>query len=709
MVPLGSGIDPYRGLHLHSLTIDGEEYLVIPFPLFYLWTWLSLLGRKQPADQVPRLSPPSNSTPGVLHALGWRKQDTISESEFIYTTDPDPACGQGEPGPILGIDLGTTHSVVAVMHKGKVQIVPNQEGQVVSPSVVAFTEEGEILVGAPAQQRAVRDPRRAVFSIKRLLGRTANEVQTWVDRFACEVVAGPRETPEIHIDGRAYTPVEILACILGKLKDAAERHLNGPARRAVVTVPAFFTDAQRQAVLAAAELAGFDVDWVLKDPRSGHKVRQRMRIISEPTAAALALGSGQRDRRLAVLHMGGGTFDITLLDIGQDVLDVRAVGGDTCLGGDDFDEALVNYLLQRLPAKARGELRLDPVGRQRLRLAAEQAKRDLSHASEVTVDLPWLAHGNAGLRLTVTRPELEKLVRPLVEQCRRLVQEALNDAGLQAKDVDEALIIGGMTRMPRLRQLFADFFPRAVRRVITQDEIVAVGAAIQGEQLLLGSNSELVVLDVAPLTLGLETAAGEFVAMIPRNATIPCLKRKVFAVAADNQPGVSIRVFQEGSGTVGRRRFLGQLDLDSLNGPHTQTKVEVTFDMDHNGILRVTAEDLASGRDKTMRMVPRLPAELLQVRHQVHQHILKVEMLLKDRGRTFSPADQEPLRQLLERSRALARGEDVSAICQAIQELERVRDAMIRDMDGSLGADAPSGLVPRSSFKQSGFDLNLEI
>jgi molecular chaperone DnaK len=406
----------------------------------------------------------------------------LPESEFIYTTDPDPACAQVDPGPILGIDLGTTHSVVAVLREGKVRVIPNQEGQVLTPSVVAFTEAGEILVGARAQQRAIHDPRRAVFSVKRLLGRTANEVRTWADRFACEIVTGPRETPEIHVDGRPYTPVEILACILGKLKDAAERHLGHPARRAVVTVPAFFTDAQRQAVLAASEQAGFDVDWVLNDPRNGHKTRQRMRIISEPTAAALALGCGQTDRRLAVLHMGGGTFDITLLDVGQGILEVKAVGGDTCLGGDDFDQALVSYLFQQLPAEAREGLRLDPVARQRLRFAAEQAKRDLSHVSEVSLDLPWLAQGNARLQLTVTRAELERLVQPLIEQCRRLVQEALDDAGLQAKDIDEVLVIGGMTRMPRLRQLFDNLFPGAVRRAVALDEIV--GSSVFKRQLL---------------------------------------------------------------------------------------------------------------------------------------------------------------------------------------------------------------------------------
>jgi molecular chaperone DnaK len=684
-----------------------------------MFSWVkSLLGTRQPVPEMRRLSPPagSHSRPGsaptasgeTLHALPWRKQDTIPESEFIYTTDPDPACGQADPGPVLGIDLGTTHSVVAILREGKAHVIPNQEGQVLTPSAVAFTEAGEVLVGARAQQRAIDDPRRTVFSIKRLLGRTANEARVWVEQFACEIAAGPRDTPEVQIDGRSYTPVEIVACILAKLKDAAERHLGHPAPRAVVTVPAFFTDAQRQAVLAAAELAGFDRDWVLKNPLTGQKIRQRMRIISEPTAAALAFGGSHADRRLAVLHVGGGTFDITLLDIGEGVLQVKAVGGDTCLGGDDFDQALVSYLLQQLPAQAREGLRLDGVARQRLRFAAEQAKRDLSHASEVSVDLPWLAQGIPDFRLTVTRAKLEELVQPLIERCRRLVQDTLADARLGAKDIDEVLVIGGMTRMPRLRQLFDSLFPRAVCRARALDEIVALGAAIQGQQLLLGGQSDLLVVDVTPLTLGLETASGEFVAMIPRNATIPHLRKEVFTVAADSQPGVSVRVFQLEGGKASPGRFLGQLDLDGLSGPRGQTKVEVAFDMDHNGILRVTARDLVSGRDRGMRMVPRLPAPLLRARDKAHQCILAIEWLLKDRAWNIAPADQEPLRRLLERSRILAHSEDVNAILQAVEELERVMDAMIRYLDGYLRADSAE-LFPNRGSKQSECDMNLEI
>jgi molecular chaperone DnaK len=613
-----------------------------------------------------------------------------------------------DPGPILGIDLGTTHSVVAVLRDGKVEVIPNQEGQPFTPSVVAFTESGEILVGARAQRRAVGDPRRTVYSVKRLLGRTSNETRQWADRYSCEVVSGPLGTPELVIDGRRYTPVEVVASLLASLKEAAERHLGHPARRAVVTVPAFFTDAQRQAVLAGAEAAGFDVDWVLKDPRTGHTIYQRMRIISEPTAAALALGRGLAGR-LAVVHVGGGTFDVTLLDAGEGVLQVKAVGGDTALGGDDFDQLLVDHLLGQFSSEARDRVRRDPVARQRLRLAAEQAKRDLSQSSAVSLNLPWLADGVVGLCRTVTRAELERLVQPLIDRCRRLVQDTLADAGWQGKAVDQVLLIGGMTRMPRLRDALRELFPGTVHRAAAGDEVVAVGAAVQGQQLLLGSRSEFLVVDAAPLTLGLETAAGEFVPLIPRNVTIPVARTQAFTTAVPGQPGVSVRVFQEGDRSAGGRKFLGQLDLAGLDGSPGQTRVEVTFDLDHNGILRVSAKDQASGKERTVRMVPRLPAGLLRARQQVHHRIADLERLLEERAHRLDPADQEPLRQLIERGRVAARKEDVGVVRQALEELASARDALVRYLDGTEGAAAPSPFVRDRRPEPPAWEGNLEI
>ncbi len=675
-----------------------------------MWSWLKSLFAPEP---VPQLSGPRCPSPvqggETLRALDWRKQESYPESEHFFTTEPDADCVEPDQGPVLGIDLGTTHSVMAVVRAGKVEVIPNQEGEILTPSVVSFTESGEVLVGARARQRAVNDPQRTVYSIKRLLGRAGEAWRTLASRLVYDIVAGPRETPRVLIDGRPYSPVEILALLLGKLKDAAETHLGHPTRRAIVTVPVFFTDAQRQAVLEAAERAGFDVDWVLKDPGTGRKIRQRMRIISEPTAAALALAHGQNIRKLAVLHMGGGTFDITLLEIGGGVLEVKAVGGDAALGGDDFDQALVDHWLEQVPPAARERLRQDRVARQRLRLAAEQAKRDISQNSEVSVDLPWLCQEEGGLHVTVTRTKLERLVEPLIDRCRRLVLDTLRDAGFRAEAVDEVLVIGGMTRMPGLRQLFCDLFTRAVHRAAAFDEVVAMGAAIQGQQLLLGSRSQLLVLDVTPLTLGLETPTGEFVAMISRNATIPTVKTQVFTVAADYQPGVSIRLFQEEGRQAGRRQFLGQLDLEGLNAPRTQTKIDVTFDVDANGILRVRARDQASGKEKSMCVTPRPPAELMPARHQVRQCIGDIERLLEDRGRHFSPADQEPLRRLIERVRVLARSEDMGVILQALHQLERARDALIAYLDGRLRADSPSEFFQKHLPKKSDWDPCLEI
>jgi molecular chaperone DnaK len=655
-----------------------------------MWSWMkSLVGRDSPP--ALRLESPAAAgrarsqpsvAPEVLHALPWRSQSAIPESEFIYADDTASVSGVVESGIILGIDLGTTHSVVAVFADGKSQVIPNQEGQNQTPSIVALSESGEILVGLQAQQAALRDPSRAVCSVKRLLGRTAGDVQLWADRLPFEI-ATDSEKPLIRVCDRTFTPVEFLACILGKLKDAAERHLGRPARHAVITVPAVFTDAQRQAVLAAAELAGFDVDWIVES-RTKMKCRQRMRIISEPIAAALAVFSGSNNRKIVVFHMGGGTFDITVLDVGEGVLEVRSVGGDTRLGGDDFDEVLADHLLQKLPKPARNSVRDGVANRQRLRVAAERAKRDLSNLSEVAVDFPWAAdaiEGGGIPRCTVTRAEFEQWVEPLVERCRPLIREALEDAGLKRQDINEVLVIGGMTRMPGLRRLFDELFPGTVRRAVTSDEIVALGAAIYGQQLLLGRHSRFLVLDVTPLALGLESAAGRFVELVSRNTTFPTRKTETFTVDSDHQPGVSVRVFEVEHRAKGRRRLLGQLDLTVDPAPRTNSKVEVSFDLDANGILSVTAKDLATGKDRTMRMVPRLPMELIDARKIAERSIREVEKLLAGQRRHFAPSDEEPLRRLLDRCRASLRSENVAAIRKAKNELDGLFEALNRFLE----------------------------
>jgi molecular chaperone DnaK len=684
-----------------------------------MWSWMkSLFDRgaspvrqlESPAaaGRARTKSPAASRTP---HALPWRKQSSMPESEFIYTDDPSSASGDGDLGPVLGIDLGTTHSVVAIFADGKAQVIPNQEGQNQTPSVVALTDSGEILVGLLAQQAAFRDPSRAVCSVKRMLGRTAGDVRLWAERLPFEV-ATDSDRPVIRVCDRSFTAVEILAAILGKLKDAAERHLDRPARRAVITVPAFFTDAQRQAVLSAAELAGFDIDWVFEDGRTGLKSRQRMRIISEPVAAALSVFSGSKDRKVVVLHMGGGTFDITVLDVGQGVLEVKSVGGDTCLGGDDFDEVLAENLLRKLPESASRSVRNGIVNRQRLRFAAERAKRDLSHLSEVTIDFPWAADAQGGSgfpQCAVTRAEFEQWVEPLIERCQGLIREAIRDAGLKSQQVNEVLVIGGMTRMPRLGRLFDELFPGTVRRTVTSDENVALGAAIQGHQLLLGPQSQLLVLDVTPLTLGVESAAGHFVDLIRRNTTIPTRRTETFTVDSDNQPGISVRVLEEEHRANGRRRLLGQLDLTVVPAPRTKSKVEVTFDLDANGILRVTAKDLATGNDRTARMVPRLSTDLIEARRHAELSIRSLERLVAARRRQIVPTDETPLHRLLDRCRQSIRSENVAAIRKAKAEVDGALEAVSRYLERCARPDDPGEKMSGHAQDPRDEGLRLEL
>jgi molecular chaperone DnaK len=369
-------------------------------------------------------------------------------------------------------------------------------------------------------------------------------------------------------------------------------------------------------------------------------------------------------------------------------------------------------MVRKLPERARGSVREGVVNRQRLRFAAEWAKRDLSNLSEVTVDFPWAAdaQGSSGFpQCTVTRAEFEQWVEPLVERSRDLIREALEDAGLKSQNIDEVLVIGGMTRMPRLSRLFDELFPGIVRRTVTSDEIVALGAAIQGHQLLLGRQSHFLVLDAAPLTLGVESAAGRFVVLIPRNTTIPTRKTETFTVDADHQPGVSVRVFEEEHRANGRRRLLGQLDLTVEAAPRTTAKVEVAFDLDHNGILRVTARDLATGKDRTMRMVPRLSAELIEARNIAERSIRDLEKLLAARRRHFAPADEEPLRRLLDRCRQSIRSENVAAIRKAKAELDGVLDAVSRFLDRRVDADEPGAASSRHARDPRDGALKLEI
>src|SRR5438045_6829266 len=409
------------------------------------------------------------------------------------------------------------------MEGGEVKVIPNQEGNRLTPSVVAFTDKGDRLVGDPAKRQAITNPRRTIYSIKRFMGRRHREVQAEEKLVPYKIVGGPDELVKVDIDGKQYTPPEISAMVLRKLKESAEAYLGQRVNKAVITVPAYFNDAQRQATIDAAQIAGFDTEWEIEDPKSGKKTRQRMRIINEPTAASLAYGlDKKKNEKIAVFDLGGGTFDISVLDVGDGVFEVKGVNGDTHLGGDDFDQVLIDYIADEFKKDHGIDLRKDQMALQRLKEAAERAKKDLSQQTTTDINLPVItadASGPKHLQLSVTRSKFEQMVEPLIERCRGPVLRALQDSKYKPSDVDEVVLVGGMTRMPRIQQLVKEVFGKEGHKGVNPDEVVAIGAAIQGAQLMLGSKSELLLLDVTPLTLGIETWGGVMTPMIPRNQT----------------------------------------------------------------------------------------------------------------------------------------------------------------------------------------------
>src|SRR5438477_8006370 len=449
---------------------------------------------------------------------------------------------------IIGIDLGTTNSVVAVMEGGEVKVIPNQEGNRLTPSVVAFTDKGERLVGDPAKRQAITNPRRTIYSIKRFMGRRHNEVESEEKLVPYKIVGGPADLVKVDIDGKQFSPPEISAMVLRKLKEAAEAYLGHTVRKAVITVPAYFNDAQRQATIDAAQIAGFDTEWEIEDPKTGKKTRQRMRIINEPTAASLAYGlDKKKNEKIAVFDLGGGTFDISVLDVGDGVFQVESVNGDTHLGGDDFDQVLIDYIADEFKKENGIDLRKDQMALQRLKEAAERAKKDLSQQATADINLPFTtadASGPKHMQMSITRSKFEQLVEHLIDRCRRPVLQALQDAGYKPGQVDEVVLVGGMTRMPRVQQLVKDIFGKEGHKGVNPDEVVAIGAAIQGAQLLLGSKSDVLLLDVTPLSLGIETLGGVMTKLIEKNTTIPSRKQQTFSTAEDNQPGVEVKVFQ---------------------------------------------------------------------------------------------------------------------------------------------------------------------
>src|SRR5437660_3839586 len=494
---------------------------------------------------------------------------------------------------IIGIDLGTTNSVVAVMEGSEVKVIPNQEGNRLTPSVVAFTDKGDRLVGDPAKRQAITNPRRTIFSIKRFMGRRHNEVQSEEKLVPYKIVSGPNELVKVEIDGKQYTPPEISALVLRKLKEAAEAYLGHTVRKAVITVPAYFNDSQRQATIDAAQIAGFDTEWELEG-KDGKKSKQRMRIINEPTAASLAYGlEKKKNEKIAVFDLGGGTFDSSILDVGDGVFEVKGVNGDTHLGGDDWDQVLIDYVADQFKKEHGIDLRKDQMALQRLKEAAERAKKDLSQAATTDINLPFItadASGPKHLQMSITRAKFEQMVDHLVERCRKPVLQALKDARMNPAQVAEVVMVGGMTRMPRIQWLVKDIFGKEGHRGVNPDEVVAVGAAIQGAQLLLGSKSDVLLVDVTPLSMGIETLGGRLTRLIERNTRIPTEKKQVFSTASDNQPAVTVSVYQ-GESEIAQspsNRKLGEFNLEGIRpAPRGEPQIEVSFNLDTNGILTV--------------------------------------------------------------------------------------------------------------------------